>query len=54
MKDEYESCPNFGEIVYALKEGVRPEIDDCLLQDGYLFQFRKLCVLHTSLRDYLV
>ena len=26
IKDEYESCPGFREIVYALKEGVIPKI----------------------------
>ena len=31
-----------------------PEIDGFLLQDDYLFRFRKLCVPRTSLRDYLV
>jgi len=52
IKEEYESCSDFGEIV--LKEGVTTEIDDFLLQDDYLFRFRKLCVFRTSLKDYLV
>jgi len=30
------------------------EIDGFLLQNGYLFRFRKLCILCTFLRDYLV
>ena len=37
-----------------LKEGVTPEIDGFLLHDGYLFRFRKLCVPHTSLKDYFI
>jgi len=46
IKDEYESCPDFKEIVYALK-GVIPKIDSFLLHDGYLFRFRKLmCSLY--------
>ena len=28
IKEDYESCPDFGEIVVLLKEGVTPEIDD--------------------------
>ena len=43
IKEEHESCPDFGEIIYALKEGVTPEIYGLLLQDDYLFRFRKLC-----------
>jgi len=54
IKEEYESCPDFGEIVYVLKEGVTPKIDGFILQDNYLFWFRKLCVLCTFLRGYLV
>ena len=34
VKEEYESCPDFGDII-LLKEGVTPEIDGFLLQDGY-------------------
>ena len=30
------------------------EIDDFLLQDGYLFRFRKLCIPRTSVREFLV
>jgi len=37
IKEEYESCPDFGEIVYVLKEGVTPKIDGFILQDNYLF-----------------
>jgi len=52
--DEYESSPDFKEIVYVLKEGVTPEIDGFLFHDRNLFRFRKLCVFHTSLRGYHV
>ena len=37
IKEEYESCPDFGEIFGALKEEVISAIDGFLLQDGYLF-----------------
>ena len=53
IKKEYEPRPDFEEIV-LLKEGVTPEIDGFLLQDGYLFRFHKLCIRRTSLRHYLI
>ena len=53
IKEEYESCLNFREAVVLLKEGVTPEIDGFLLQNGSLFRFYKLCP-HTFFRDYLV
>jgi len=31
IKEEYESCPDFGDIFGALKEGVTSEIDGFLL-----------------------
>ena len=39
IKEEYKSCPDFGEIIVLLKEWVTPEIDSFLLQDGYFFYF---------------
>jgi len=52
IKEEYESYPDFAKIVVVLKEEMTSEIDGFLLQDGYLFQFRKLCIPHASLRDF--
>ena len=37
IKEEYESCLDFGEIIILLKEGVTREIDGFLLQHSYLF-----------------
>ena len=51
IKSEYKSCPDFGEIVYVLKEEA---IEGFLHQDGYLFRFLMLCIPRTSLRDYLI
>jgi len=53
IKTEYESCPDFQEIFTLLKSRTR-EIDCFLLQNGYLFRFRKLCILRTSMREFLV
>ena len=54
VRGEYELCSDFREIVVVLKEGVIPEIDGSLLEDGYLFRFRRLCIPRTFLRDYFV
>jgi len=41
IKEKYESCADFGEILILLREEVTPEIDGFLFRDGYLFRFRK-------------
>ena len=53
LREEYDSCPNFEKIYVALRDGSVREMDDFLLQDGDLFRFRKLCILCTSLRNFL-
>jgi len=53
LREEYDSCPDFEEIYITLRDGSIGEVDDFLLQDGYLFRFSKLCIPHTSLRDFL-
>ena len=52
LREEYESCPDFGEI-YTMLRGPTREMDGFLLDGGYLFRFRKLCIHRTSLRDFL-
>ena len=42
LKDDYESCPNFGELYTSLSNAPRPILDDYTLQDGYLFKANKL------------
>jgi len=54
LKTEYESCPDFHEIYVELKDGTTREVDGFVLHDGYLFIGRKLCILRTSLREFLV
>lgn len=54
LKEDYESCPNFCEIYDQLKDGTIREVDGYILHDGFLFFGRKLCILHTSLREFLV
>jgi len=53
IKDTYESCPDFENIFTVLRDSLTHEIDDFRLQNGYLFHSRKLCILHTSLKEFL-
>ena len=54
LKDDYESCPDFGELYTSLINALQPILDDYTLQDGYLFKANKLCILWSSMRDFLV
>ena len=54
LKDDYESCPNFGELYTSLSNASRPILDDYTLQDGYLFKANKLCIPRSLMRDFLV
>ena len=51
IKNTYELCPDFENIFTVLRDGLTHKVDDFLLQDGYLFCSRKLCISRTSLRD---
>jgi len=39
-----ESCPDFENIFTVLRDSLTHEVDDILLQDGYLFHSHKLCI----------
>ena len=54
LKDDYKSCPDFGELYTSLSNASRPILDDYTLQDGYLFKANKLCILRSSVIDFLV
>jgi len=53
LREEYESCSDFGEIYIMLRNGPTQEMDEFLLHDGYLFRFCKLYISRMSLRDFL-
>ena len=53
LREEDELCPDFGEKYTMLWDRLTLEIDVFLLHDEYLFRFRKLCITHTSFRDFL-
>ena len=54
LRDEYESCPDFGKVHATLSSAPYPTIKDYTIQDGYLFKANKLCIPCTSVRDFLV
>ena len=54
LKDDYESCPDFGELYTSLSNAPRPILDDYTLQEGYLFKANKLCIPRSLVRDFLV
>ena len=54
LKDDYKSCPDFGELYISLSNVPRPILDDYTLQDGYLFKANKLCIPQSLVRDFLV
>ena len=54
LKDDYESCPDFGELYTSLSNVSRLILDDYTLQEGYLFKANKLCIPWLSVRDFLV
>ena len=54
LQEEYESCPDFGEAYTTVMNEHLQVVDDFILRDGYLFKANKLCIPHTSVRDFLV
>jgi len=54
LKDEYETCPDFGDIYQTLRLGPSSTHSEYTLQDGYLFQNNRLCIPKTSLREFLI
>uniref|UniRef100_A0A2N9GME3 Reverse transcriptase n=1 Tax=Fagus sylvatica TaxID=28930 RepID=A0A2N9GME3_FAGSY len=54
LKEDYDSCPDFGELYSNLRSTPHPTQDDYFLQNGYLFKANRLCIPRTSIRDFLV
>ena len=54
IKNDYESCPDFGEVFKVLKVGLVQEQDDYFLLDGYIFKANKLCIPKTSVRGFII
>ena len=53
IKNDYDSCPDFGEVYRILVDGLVREHDDYFLLDGYLFKANQLCIPRTSVRDFI-
>jgi hypothetical protein len=54
LKEEYESCSEFGEIFLTLKDENHHIINGYHLQEGYLFWDNKFCIPKTSMREFLI
>ncbi|KAG6763953.1 hypothetical protein POTOM_031403 [Populus tomentosa] len=54
LKEEYETCSEFGEIYLTLKDENHRVVNGYHFQDGYLFRDNKLCISKTSVRDFLI
>ena len=54
IREEYATCPDFGEIYILLRDGLARERDDFFLQDGYLFRTTQLCIPQGSTRDFII
>ena len=54
IKNDYESCPDFGEVYKRLADGLVREQDDYFLLVGYLFKANQLCIPRTSVRDFII
>ena len=54
LKDDYESCLDFGKLYTSLSNASRPIPNNYTLQNGYLFKANKLCISRSSVRDFLV
>lgn len=54
VKEEYKDCPDFHEIFLQLTSDTFPHDDHYAIHDGYLFHGCRLCIPHSSLRDFLI
>ena len=54
LKDEYPTCPDFGNIYRSLQQGPSSMHSDYTLLDGYLFKRNQLCIPKTSVREFLI
>ena len=54
IREEYATCPDFGEIHTLLWDGLAREWDDFFLQDGYLFHATQLCIPQGSTCDFII
>lgn len=54
LREDYESCPEFGTIFHSL-QGNRPmRSREFMIQDGYFFWGLRLCLPRILVRDFLI
>ncbi|XP_078443736.1 uncharacterized protein LOC144713115 [Wolffia australiana] len=53
IREGYDNCPDFGPIIAEVRRGRSHDHRDYVITDGYLFYWNRLCLSHTSLRDFL-
>lgn len=54
LKEDYDSCPNFGKLYTSLMSDPSKSLLDYILQDGYFFKGIRLCIIWTSVYDFFV
>lgn len=53
LKEDYESCPDFGEIYASLMSDLSRSTIGFISQDGYLFKGIRLCIPRTLMHDFI-
>ncbi|XP_078435016.1 uncharacterized protein LOC144706013 [Wolffia australiana] len=54
MKEDYTNCPDFSSFYSSITDASPNRSRDYFLEDGYLFNGKRLCIPRTSLRDFLI
>ncbi|XP_078438327.1 uncharacterized protein LOC144708759 [Wolffia australiana] len=54
MKEDYTDCPDFSSLYSSITDASPNRSRDYFLEDGYLFNGKRLCIPRTSLRDFLI
>ena len=54
LRDDYPSCPGFGDLFASLLDNHLRSIGRFTLKDGYIFRGNQICIPHTSMREFLI
>lgn len=54
LREDYGSCSDFDSIFHSLQGDQSTRTREFVIHDGYLFQSTRLCLPHTSVRDFLI
>ena len=50
LRDDYPSCPDFGDMFASLSDNPLRSIDQFTLKHGYVFRGNQICIPCTSMR----